>query len=58
MNEALDRSTDTVAAAAVVSPFWLPILQDVSGIAALIVPILGAIWLVVQIVGYFRRKDK
>jgi hypothetical protein len=56
MNEVLDRSTDTVAVAAVVSPFWLPVLQDVSTLAALFVPILGAVWLIVQIVGYLRRK--
>lgn len=52
-----DRVTDGIAIAAVSSPVWLPFLQGVSEFAGLVVPILGAIWLMVQIVGYFIRKN-
>lgn len=37
------------ATAALMSPFWLPSLQEVSAFAALILPILGAAWLILQI---------
>jgi len=40
--------TDTGAIAAIASPWWLPSLHDVSHFAAEWLPILGAIWLVVQ----------
>lgn len=56
LHNVTDRATDAVAAGMVASPFWLPGLQDVSEIAALVVPILGAIWLIVQIIGYFAKK--
>lgn len=51
--------TDTGAAAAVVSPLWLPSLHEVSAEAALILPILGAVWLSVQIFHriYMLRKE-
>lgn len=42
--------TDTGAVAAVLSPWWLPALHDVSQIAALLLPIAGVVWLAVQIV--------
>lgn len=42
--------TDTGAVAAIVSPLWLPALHTASEIAALILPILGATWLIVQII--------
>jgi hypothetical protein len=38
------------AAGAIISPWWLPPLHDVSTIAAEIAPILGIIWLVLQMV--------
>lgn len=41
--------TDTGAVAAIASPWWLPALHDVSQFAAEWLPILGAVWLVVQI---------
>ena len=41
--------TDTGAVAAIASPWWLPALHDVSQVAALILPILGVVWLSVQI---------
>jgi hypothetical protein len=55
-NHLSDRVTDGVAVAAVTSPIWASMLQNVSEFAGLIVPILGAIWLLVQIIGYFYRK--
>lgn len=55
-----DRVTDGVAVTAVSSMFWLPSLQHVSDLAGLVVPILGASWLLIQIFGYFfqLRKNK
>jgi hypothetical protein len=53
--------TNAGAGAAVVSPWWLPALHDVSAFAAEIVPILGAAWLIVQIIAkvaeIMRKKD-
>lgn len=57
-----NESAGTVAAAgAVVSPWWLPSLHNVSVVAAELAPILGVIYLVVQI--YLKivesyKKDK
>ena len=42
--------TDTGAIAAIISPWWLPALHGVSEVAALVLPILGVLWLCVQIV--------
>jgi hypothetical protein len=42
--------TDTGAVAAIVSPWWLPALHSVSDVAALVLPILGVLWLCLQIV--------
>lgn len=50
--------TDVGAAAALTSPYWLPTLQEVSQIAALVLPILGALWLVIQISHYVYRNIK
>jgi len=40
---------DAGAVAALISPVWLPVLHEVSELAALVLPILGAVWLIVQI---------
>lgn len=42
--------TDTGAIAAIASPWWLPALHEVSDVAALVLPILGVLWLCLQIV--------
>lgn len=42
--------TTPAAVAAVFTPWWLPVLQDVSAGAALALPILGVLWLVIQII--------
>jgi hypothetical protein len=44
-----DYITNTVAAAAVASPWWLEQLREFSTLAALLLPIAGLIWLGVQI---------
>lgn len=51
-----ERSTDSVAIAAVASPIWLPGLQQVSEIAALLLPIAGVIWLGVQIYYHIKKN--
>lgn len=48
-NNLLDNATTAIAAGAVASPVWLPWLQTASQVAAAVAPILGAIWLLVQI---------
>lgn len=45
----VDHVTNTAALGAVGSPWWLPSLQTVSDSAALVLPILGVTWLLVQI---------
>lgn len=44
-----DHFTNASAVAATCSPWWLPRLADVSTDAAMILPILGVTWLLVQI---------
>jgi hypothetical protein len=44
-----DGVTGAAAGAAVTSPWWLPQLHNISVIAAELAPILGAIWLLLQI---------
>jgi hypothetical protein len=39
-----------IAAGAAVSPWWMPSLADISQNAALLLPILGCAWLIVQII--------
>ena len=53
-----DNLTSWLAGLAVISPMWLPWLQDVSTIAALLLPILGGIWLLVQIWAKLFFKGK
>lgn len=44
-----EKITNWLAAGAIASPAWLPSLQDISQVAALLLPILGVIWLALQI---------
>lgn len=46
------------AVGAIASPWWLEILKAISAGAAFILPILGVIWLVIQMTDYFARKKK
>ena len=53
-----EKTTNIVAAGAVASPAWLPVLELVSEYAALLLPILGVIWLAVQIIFKFRENKR
>jgi len=46
----LESANKGAAVAAVTSPWWLPVLHSISEVAALVLPILGVLWLCVQIV--------
>lgn len=56
----MQQTTNVIAGAAVASPWWLPALQNFSEIAALMLPIAGLIWLMVQIITHITKyyKDK
>lgn len=43
-----DSFTNTTAIFAVISPLWLEWLQDISQVAALLLPVAGLAWLVIQ----------
>lgn len=45
-----DQITNAGAIGAVSSPMWLPDLKVISAAAGEILPILGAIWLITQII--------
>ncbi len=59
-NSMTDTATTVSAWGALLSPAWLPSLKYTSEIAALLLPILGAAWLVTQItiktLTYLRDK--
>lgn len=64
-NTQLENTTTVIAGGAVISPVWLPWLQTASETAATVAPILGGMWLSVQIVSKvidvvhkFTRRDK
>lgn len=50
-----ERVTDVIAASAIVSPLWLTSLTTVSQIATVVAPILGVLWLAIQI--YIKLYD-
>jgi len=52
----LNASTNIAAAGAVVSPWWLPVLKTASEGAAMLLPIVGLLWLGIQIAGYFLKR--
>jgi len=55
----LDKASAAVAILMISLPGWRSALKDVSDNAALVVPILGAIWLMVQIyakIGEIRAR--
>lgn len=51
---AMDQVTTGTAVGAVASPAILPVIETVSTFAALWLPVLGAVWLVVQITRAIR----
>jgi hypothetical protein len=52
----METATTAGAGAAIVSPWWLPIVQDVSTVASWALPLLGCAWLLMQM--YFKIKDR
>ena len=44
--------------AAITSVGWLPILEELSSIAALLLPIIGIVWLIVQIIYKIKTRNK
>lgn len=52
----LDRITTGVAAGGVSLPLWEQGLVHVGSVAQSMVPILSALWLLVQIGGYIRKR--
>lgn len=52
----METVTTAGAGAAVVSPWWLPVVHDVSSVASWMLPILGCTWLLMQM--YFKLKDR
>lgn len=53
----VDNTTDGVAVAAVTSPLWYHWLEQASTWAALWLPILGCLWLAVQIYFKWRKGE-
>ncbi len=53
-----DAVTNWIASLAVLSWWWLPVLQDYSQLAALLLPFLGGLWLIVQIWAKLFFKSK
>lgn len=47
-----------VATGAITSQSWLPEIGRVSEVAETWLPILGCMWLLIQITGYFLKKRK
>jgi hypothetical protein len=54
----IDKVTNVIAAGAAVSPWWMPSLADISQTAALLLPILGCAWLLVQILAKLSGRDR
>lgn len=57
----IETANKAAIVTAVSSPWWLPLLQHTSEAAALILPILGVVWLLVQIgikihTTYWKKK--
>ena len=56
-----DKVTNTIAATAVASPWWLPSLANISETASALLPVAGVVWIVVQIIVKIidtRRRQK
>jgi hypothetical protein len=54
----VELTKHAAALGAIASPWWLVCLKAVSDGAAFILPILGVVWLVIQMTDYFIRKKK
>lgn len=51
----MDKLNNTVAAGAVVSPWWMPNLEAASQTAALLLPICGVVWILIQVYYKIRK---
>ena len=54
----MDKISYIVSAGAITSVGWLPTLEEISSIAALLLPIIGIIWLIVQIIYKIKTRNK
>lgn len=52
----MDQFTTATAGAAIVSPWWLPVITGVSTAASWALPIMGCAWLGMQM--YYKWKDR
>lgn len=52
----MDTVTTAGAGAAVISPWWLPLLTSAHEAAAWLLPFFGCAWLLIQIA--FKLKDR
>ena len=50
-----DAVAGATAAGALTAPWWFPVLKEASDIAAILLPILGVILVLAQIVFYLHR---
>lgn len=50
LHNLIDDVTNGVAGGAVTSPLWMPYIQPISEVAAVLTPILGGIWLAGRII--------
>jgi Na+/alanine symporter len=46
----MEATNKGAAVAAIASPWWLPGLHTISEVAALVLPIMGVLWIVLQVV--------
>jgi hypothetical protein len=54
----MNTLNNTIAVGAVATPVWWPALTNISEVAAVVLPILGVIWLVIQMVNFFLKAGK
>lgn len=52
----IQKISSGIAAGAAISPWWLPALKAASDVAGMLLPIVGVIWLLVQMVAFLRRR--
>lgn len=58
MTPSMNQTTDAVAVGAIASPLWLPQIEYFSTVASAVLPVLGAVWLLVQIYSKFQENKR
>jgi len=53
-----ETANKAVVVAALASPWWVEVLHQTSDVAALTMPILGLVFLIAQMIVWFRRQGK